>query len=220
MFSKCDHNGGIITSEVGIKLTICKNSIKEGDVLTFYIAVGFNGPFKFIPSDYGETDLNLSSPYYWIGVSGLYHFYRSIEVEFEHFGACDPSHYQLLCCEDDDKSNTMRAVDYELYITVKDGISLCRFLADHFCSYCLYHCYKDENKHTIAASYLMPNLNDLGFQNNFSVEIWFSYAITLCLNRNSELYERRGLKYVTGYLFEAPSNEKSTHCFTKLSRKD
>ena len=134
VFSKCDHNGGIITSEVGIKLTICKDSIKEGDVVTFYIAVGFNGPFKFIPSDYGETDLNLSSPYYWIGVSGSYHFHRPIEVEFEHFGACDPSHYQLLCCEDDDESNTMRVVEYELDIAVKDGISLCRFLADHFCS--------------------------------------------------------------------------------------
>ena len=80
--------------------------------------------------------------------------------------------------------------------------------------YCLYHCYKDENKHTISASFLMPNLNDLGFQSNFSVEIWFSYAITCCLNRNRELYECRGLKYVTGYSFEAPSNKKSTHCFT------
>ena len=119
-----------------------------------------------------------------------------------------------MCCGDDDESYTMRPVEYEVDITVKDGISLCRFLTDHFCSYCLYHHYKDENKHTIAASYLMPNLNDLGFQNNFSVEIWFIYSITLCLKRNRELYECRGLKYVMGYLFEAPSNEEAHIVFT------
>ena len=59
-----------------------------------------------------------------------------VQVEFEHFAvvtACDPPHYQLLCCEDDDEFYTMRpAVGCKLRFTVRDDISWCAFNSDNF----------------------------------------------------------------------------------------
>ena len=37
----------------------------------------------------------------------------------------DPSHYQLLCCKDDDKSYTMQPVDYSLRFKVQGDVSWC-----------------------------------------------------------------------------------------------
>ena len=66
-----DHNGGILTSEYGdIKITIPKGAIHDGDTVTFYAAAGFYGPFV-LPS---QSQTDLLSPYYWIGVSVLYYF--------------------------------------------------------------------------------------------------------------------------------------------------
>ena len=110
----CDHNGGVISSEDGIKIIVPAGAIKGGDLVTFHIATGLFGPFV-LPS---KCQTNLASLYYWIGVSGSYHFQKPVKVEFEHFGACDPSHYQLLCCEDDDESYTMRPVDCGLSFSV------------------------------------------------------------------------------------------------------
>ena len=120
----CDHNGGVVTSEHGdLKLTIPKGAIKEGDVVTFSIASDLYGPF-ILPS---KCQADFVSPYYWIGVSGSYQFHKPVRVEFEHFAvvtACDPSHYQLPSCEDDDKSYTMQPIDCDLNFTVQSDLSL------------------------------------------------------------------------------------------------
>ena len=157
------------------------------------------------------------SPYYWIGVSGSYRFLKPVQVEFEHFAVvttCDPSHYQLLCCEDDDESYTMRPVDYELNFTVRGDISLCTFYTDHFCSYCLFHGCKDPIINRIAALYLKTK--DYQFLAPFTVEIWFSFPIKQCLKRNEELYTNRGMEldHNSSYIFEAPCDKSSTSFFT------
>ena len=70
MQGSCDHNGGILITEDGIKLTIPIGAITDRDLVTFYFATNLHGPFK-LPSC-SKTDI--TSPYYWIGVSRLYHF--------------------------------------------------------------------------------------------------------------------------------------------------
>ena len=215
VFSKstCDHNGGVMDSSDGIKLTICKNAINKGKSVTFYIAVDLNGPFKFVAPSDCETDFNMSSPYYWIGVAGACHFQKHIKVEFEHFGACHSSHYRLLCCEDNDEPYTMRPVDYKLRFTVQDdGKSLCEFMIQKFCSFCLDHHHEDTNMHRVSALYLKPD--PLGSLNNFSIEIWFTLVISHCLNKSKKSYEGRGLKLNDSYLFEAPSHKNSMYYFT------
>ena len=114
----CGCNGKLITSNDGIALFIPKGAIKEGDSVTIFLATSFCSPF-ILPSNC-QTDL--ASPYYWIGVSESYCFQKPIQVEIEHFGACNPSHYQLLCCEDDDESYTMRPVDCSINFEVQDNI--------------------------------------------------------------------------------------------------
>ena len=114
--STCDHNGGVITIKDGLKISIPKNAIRVGDVITFYVALSLYGPF-ILPLEH------LASPYYWIGVSGSstgsYHFQKPIEVEFEQYRACNnPSHYQLLSCEGNDKTYTMQPVNKVLEFTV------------------------------------------------------------------------------------------------------
>ena len=93
----CDHNGGVLTSKYGdLIVTIPKGAIKEGDLVTLSLASDLYGPF-ILPSKHRS---DIVSPYYWIGVSELYHFQMPVQVEFEHFAvvtACDPPHYQLLC---------------------------------------------------------------------------------------------------------------------------
>ena len=126
-----------IYSNVGIRLTIPKDAFRDGNLVTLYAVVDLHGPFVF-PSN---SQADLASPYYWIGVSGSYHFQKPVEVEFEHFGACDPSHYQLLTCEGDDESYNIRPVNYDddSSFKVQGNILLCIFQTIHCCSYCLKH---------------------------------------------------------------------------------
>ena len=191
----CDHNGGVLTSEHGdLKLTIPKGAIKDGDVVTFSIASYLYGPFVLPASN---SQASLVSPYYWIGVSESYRFQKPVQVEFEHYAvvtACDPSHYQLLTCEDDDESYTMRPVDYDLDFTMQGDISLCTFETSEFCSYCLYHGCKDPVINRIAAIYLKTR--DFQYSNRFTVEIWFSLPISYCIQRNKELYTQEDMIYI------------------------
>ena len=215
-----DHSGGVLTSKDGIELIIPKSAIKKGDLVTFNVEVGMCGPFV-LPS---KSQADLASPYYWIGVSRSYHFQKSIQVEFEHYGACDPSHYRLLTCEDDDESYTMQPVDYDLSFTKQENM-LCKFQTFHCCSFCLQHNHKHTNVNAIAALFLKPkNFQSLHHftlkpdkfesQNYFSVEIWFSFIASYCLNRNKELYEGRGMTLDRSYQFEASSDINSKNYFT------
>ena len=203
---KCDHNGGVMTSiENGIKITIPKGAIGDGSLVTISIAAGLYGPFV-LPSNCRN---GLISPIFWI--CAPYHFQKAVEVEFEHYGACDPSHYQLLSCEDDDESLTMRPIDYDLEFTLRDdSIKLCTFQTRHFCSYCLYCSCHEPTSLSICASFLKPE--SILF-NHFSVEIWFSFPIIHCLKRNAELYKKRGMKLAAQFMFEAPCHKCSKNYF-------
>ena len=136
--SLCDHNGGVVTSEDGaVKLTIPNGAIMDGDLVMFYFVTCLYGPYAFKQHVESHCQHDLASPYYWIGVSESYQHYAVVT-------ACDPSHFQLLSCEDDDESFTMRPVDYALNFKIQDGISWCTFQTNHFCSYCLsHHCHHD-----------------------------------------------------------------------------
>ena len=210
----CDHNGGVLTNEHGdLKLTIPKGAIKEGDVVTFSIASDLYGPFV-LPS---KCQTDLVSPYYWIGVgiTGSYHFHTKVQVEFEHFAvvtACDPSHYQLLSCEDDDESYTMRPVDYELEFNTHGDLSLCAFKTKHFCSYCLYHGCNDPMVSRVAALYLKPD--DYHYLTYFTVEVWFSFHISHCLNTNKVHYKKKRMVLYDSHSFEISCEESSTSYFT------
>ena len=190
--SICDHNGGVVTSEDGaIKLSIPYGAIMDGHLVMFYFVTCLYAPF--ILRSCRQHDL--ASPYYWIGVSESYHFHKLIQVDIEHFAAltvaCNPSHFQLLSCEDDDESFIMRPADYALSFSVQDGISWCTFHTDRFCSYCL----SRKCTHAIitrtGAFFLKPkNFQSL---DKFTVEVWFSFLISHCLKRNTELYTRKGM---------------------------
>ena len=205
-----DHHGGVLISKDGIKITIPKGAIKEEDLVTCYVTVSLCGPFAFS----SQCQADVVSPYYWIGVSGSYQFQNPIDIEFEHHGACDPSHYQLLCCEDDDKSYTMQPVDCDLDIRVEGDTSFCKFQTDYCCSYCLQHKNKcDINTNRIGAFFLKPlNFESL---NSFTVEVWFSFTTKHCLDRNRELYTKKGMVLDEDYsvLFEAPADKSSTSYF-------
>ena len=208
MSSTCDHNGGIITSKDGIKIIIPKGAIMNTDLITLYISVAMFGPFV-IPS---KRQTDLVSPYYWIGVSRSYHFHKPVQVEFEHFGACDPSHYQLLCCEDDDESYSMRPVNYDLKFKVQgDNILYCSFQTTHFCSYCLFHACDGPVLNRIGAFYLKPE--NFQFLTHFTVEIWFSFPISRCLRRNEELYKKKGLALDVIYSYKVASDKNSSSYF-------
>ena len=200
----CNCNEKLITSNDGIKLFIPKGAIKEGDSVTIAITAGFCGRFT-IPSN---CQIDVVSPYYWIGVSGSYQFCKPIEVEFEHYGACDPSHYQLLCCEDDDESYTMRPVDYELSFTVRDEISFCTFYTATFCSYCLFHHFNDHATNRIGAFILRPEKYQS--LNHFTIEIWFSFVTSYCIKRNEESYRKKGMVLDCSYMFEASTDKCSS----------
>ena len=181
----CDHNGGVVCSKYGdLKLTIPKGAIKDGDLIKFYIATNLYGPFV-LPL---KCQANVVSPYYWIGINGTYLFQKKIQVEFEHYGACDTSHYQLLSCEDDDESYTMRPVDHDLSFHVQDGISRCSFKTHHCCSYCLNHKCEDPPMNKIAAICLKTK----NFQSSqqFATAVRFIFLTSLCLKRNEELYKQ------------------------------
>ena len=107
------------------------------------------------------------SPFYWIGVTGSYCSHKPVQVEFEHFGAYDSSHFQLLCCEDDDESCTMQPVDYDVRFTVRDDTSLYTFQTNRLRFYCLF-CHQDLTPiNKIGAFYL--NFHNL---NHFRVKIY------------------------------------------------
>ena len=211
MSDSCDHNGGSIISKCGIKLTIPKGAIKEGDLVNFYIATSLYGPF-ILPS---KCQADLASPYYWMGVTGSYHFHKAVQVEFEHFAtvtACDPSHYQLLTCEDNDESYTMQLVDYDLNFKVKNGILHCTFETYHFCSYCLFHGCKDPMINRIAGLYLLPD--DFQILTYFTVEVWFSLHISHCLETNKKYYEKKRMILNSSYIFESFCDINSTSFLT------
>ena len=208
--STCDHNGGILNTKDGIKLTIPKDAIKDGDFVSIYTATGLYGPFV-LPQ---KCQTNLVSPFYWIG-PGSYHFQKPVLVEFEHFAVvtCDPSHYQLLTCEDDDGSYTMQPVDYDFDLEVQGDMLLCVFRTYHFCSYCLFHNSEDPVINRIGAFYLKPQ--NFQYLNHFTVEIWFSFLISYCLKRNKELYKKKGMILDTdcSCIFEVSSDKRSTSYF-------
>ena len=210
----CDHNGGVISSKDGdLRLTIPKGAIEIGNLVTFFIATNLYGPFV-LPS---KCKADLASPYYWIGVNGSYHFQKPVKVEFEHFAvvtACDPSHYQLLTCEDDDESYTMQVVKYDLDFTMQGDLSLCTFETYKFCSYCLYHGCKDPVINRVAAIYLKEK--DFKYSNDFTVQIWFSLPISYCIQRNKELYTKQNmvLDEICSCNFETSCDKSSTNFFT------
>ena len=211
----CDHNGGIFINKHGdLKLTIPEGAVKDDDIVTLTLASDLYGPY-ILPS---KRQSDVVSPYYWIGVRGSYHFQKSVHVEFQHFAvvtACDPSHFQLLCCEDNDESYTMRpAVDCNPRFTVQDDISWCSFYTDHFCSYCVYPGCKDPIINRIAALYLKTK--DYQCLTHFTAEIWFSLNISQCLKRTEELYTNLGmvLDHTCSSNFKAACDKNSTNYFT------
>ena len=72
-----DHNGGILISENGMKITFLRGAIRYGDKVYLQIAMGLYGPFILPSSCQG----NLASPYYWVGVR-RYYFQVPVQVEF------------------------------------------------------------------------------------------------------------------------------------------
>ena len=213
----CDHNGGILTSKYGdLIVTIPKGAIKDGDSVTLSLASDLYGPFV-LPS---KCQADVVSPYYWIGVTPSYCFQKSVQVKFEHFGACNPSHYQLLSCEDDDKSYTMQPVDYELSFQMHDDISWCSFESYRFCSICLFHNSVDPAINRIAVICLKTK--NFQYLNQFTTEVWFSFPISHCLKRNKELYKREGmiLDRKCSHTFEASYDKNSTSCFALTYHED
>ena len=209
----CDCNGRVLSSKDGdLRLTIPKGAVKDGNLVEIFIATDLYGPFV-LPSN---CKADLVSPYYWIGVSGSYSFQKPVKVEFEHFAvvsACDPSHFQLLTCEDEDESHTMQCVSYNLDFTLQGDISLCTFETYKFCSYCLLHGCKDPVINRIAAIYLKSK--EVQHSNPFTVEIWFSLPISHCMERNKKLYtqEQMILDKKCSYNFEASCDKNSTESF-------
>ena len=212
---ECDHNGGLLSSKYGdIKITVPKGAIQDKQLVTFYIATDlYSGQFK-LPS---QTQTDIVSPYYWIGVTKSNHFQKPIQVEFEHFAvvtACDPSHFQLLSCEDDDESYTMQSSGYEVKFKLQDDISLCTFETYHFCSYCLHCSCKDPRINRISALYLKPQ--SYQYLHKYTVQIWFSFPISQCLKRNKKLYTKKNMILDSdhGYIFEVSCNKRSKSYFT------
>ena len=208
--SVCDHNGGVITIKDGLKISIPRGAISVGDIITFYVAVSLYSSFMLPLAEH------LASPYYWIGVTGSYNFQKPIEVEFEHYGACNPSHYRLLVCKDNDKTYTMQpAVNKVLEFTALGDRSLCRFQTYHLCSYCLCHTSEDDkcknsSTYRIAALYLKPHDESLS---DYKVQIWFTFNAAKCLNRAKELYEKEDMENTASQYVEACCDKNSTNVF-------
>ena len=207
---RCDHSGGTLASKYGdIKITIPEGAIRDEDIITFHIAADLYGPFV-LPS---QCRTDLLSPYYWVGISELsYYIQKPIKVEFQHFAACDTSHYKLLTCEDDDNTYTMRPIGHDLEFKKQDNISWCAFTTYHFCSYCLYHDHKDPITNRIGAYYLKPD--NFRYLTDFTVEVWFSFPISLCLQRNEQLYKKKHMILNDSYIFEASCDSSSKSYFT------
>ena len=206
----CGYKGGILTSsDGGIKIMVPEGAIHDGNQVIICIGTDLYAPFV-LPS---QRQTDLVSPYYWIGIVGSYYFQQSIQVEFEYYGACDTSHYQLLSCEDDDESYTMRPVHYDLSFKVQDNISLCSFQTYHFCSYCLLHGCTDPVIKKIGAYYLKPdNFQYLTYF--FTVQIWFTIPISHCLETNKKYYEKKHMKVDLSYIFNVSCEKNSKSFFT------
>ena len=205
--STFDHNGGVLTSNDGIKVTIPKGAIRDGDLVPLYIVVDSCGPFVF-PT---RSQTDLVSPYYWIGVS--YHFQKPVQVEFEHYAVInDLSHYQLLSCKDDDKSYTMQPVDCKLSFTVQGGKSWCTFHTYHFCSYCLYYEGKGEKPNTKRIGIFCLKPANFQSSNVYKVKILLSFDTDHCIGRIKELGKKEGLIFDKDnfFVFETSSDESST----------
>ena len=195
-----------------LKLTIPQGAIKDGDQVIFCTASDLFGPFV-LPSNC-QTDL--ASPYYWIGVGESYRFHKPVQVEFEHFAVvtapCDPSHYQLLTCEDDDKPYTLRPVDYYLSFKVYDNVSLCAFNTKHLRAFCLYHNCKHPMVSRVAALYLKPD--DFQYLTRFTVEVWFCLRVRHYLKTCKTYYERKRMTLDASCSFETSCDKSSTSYFT------
>ena len=216
----CDHNGGVINSINGdVKINIPKGAIKDGDLVKFHIGTDVYGPFV-LPSN---CQTGLVSPYYWIGVSESYNFQKPVLIEMEHFVVVTtPAHYRLLSCEEYDESYTMQPVDYMLGFKLQGDRALFRFLTNRLCSYCLIHNHKGPIINRIIALYLKPK--DFQSLDHFTVEIWFSFAISYFMKRNEELYTKKGLILDNdySYVFKASCdvNSKSYFSFNYVKNLD
>ena len=127
-----------------------------------------------------------------------------------------------MCCEDDDESYTMQLqpVYQELSFNVQDNISWCTFQASQFCSVCLFHNSVDPAINRIAAICLKTK--NFQYLNYLTNEIWFSFPISHCLNRNEELYRREGLvlDQKCSHTFEASCDQNSTSFFSLTYHQD
>ena len=72
----------------------------------------------------------------------------------------------------------------------------------------------------IAAIYLKTK--NFQYLNHFTTEIWFSFPISHCLNRNEELYRREGLvlDHKCSHTFEASCDQNSTSFFSLTYHQD
>ena len=218
--TRLGHDGGILTSKNGdVKVDVPKGAIKEGDLVKFYVATNSYGSFVL------PAKGDLVSPYFWIGVSELYNFKKLVRVEFEHFAfvtITNLSHYQLLCCEDDDVSHTMKPVEYNLGVKSQGDRSFFTYLTNHLCSYCLLHNGEGPVINRISVICLKPrNYQRL---DDFTVEIWFSFPNGSSMRRNEELYTKKGLILDEGcsYIFEASchANSKGYFSFNYIQNLD
>ena len=108
----------------------------------------------------------------------------------------------------------MQPVDYELSFKIHGGTFWCTFQAPQLCSYCLHHGCSDPMINKIGVYYLKPkNFQYLDF---FAVEIWFSFPISHCSQRNRKLFSNRNMILDAGcsYIFEASCEESSRSYFS------
>ena len=210
-----DHSGGVLINKDGIKITIPEGAIKDGDLVTLYTAVVDLCALFVLPS---QSLADLVSPFYWIGVTRSYQFQKPVQVAFKHFAVgTDPSRYKLLCCNDDDRSYTMRPVDYKLKFEEQGDISWCMFKTRHFCSYCLEYESEggklDTNMNKIIQFVLISK--DYQTLSDFKVEIVFTLAYHRCIKRIKDLCGKRGMEIdeVNSNYFEASFDKSSTSYF-------
>ena len=69
-----DHNGGVLTSRDGIKITIPKDAIIKGDLVTFYTVVDLCGPFVLLhqPTHTVHTCTNTHNTHLHLRTRGCY----------------------------------------------------------------------------------------------------------------------------------------------------
>ena len=224
-----NHTGRTIISKNGdVKVVVPEGAIKVGDSVTFHIATNPYGPFVL------STKGNLVTPYYWIGVSESYNFRKQVQIDFEHFAA--PSHFatlakcdslrftaidkydsscfQLLSCEDDDKSYTMRPVDCSLGVKSQGDRSFFTYNTRNLCSYCVLYKHGEDPVINRISVFCLKQRN-YQYLDDFRVEIWFSFPNGSCKKRNEELYTKKGmiLDDDCSHIFEASCDANSKGYF-------